>query len=627
MWNHPHELRLRARTGRLIVLALAGALLVAFARVQIFGSERFALQSKTNRLRDVPIPAPRGLILDRNGVVLAENEPGYAVALHAESPESLLATIDRLRPVLTLDSAALERVVKRFRRNASEPVVLLRDAPFELVSALEERRVWVPGLVVQSEPKRRYPFGRVTAHAVGYVGEISEAELRSKEYPGARPGTLVGRDGVEGAFDRRLRGRDGHKFVEVDALGRTVREASEEAMLEPRPGETVRTAIDIELQKFVAELLPPDIRGAVVAMDPRSGEILVLYSTPSYDPNEFVGGLEEEAWRELSTAQDYPLLNRAIQARYPPASPWKLAVAVMAMKRGIVTLDTRMAIPCRGGLQYGNRYFRCWSAEGHGSLTLAEAIAHSCDVYFYQLGLRLTLENMLHDGAALGFSSRAGIDLPDEYKPIFPPSTEYYNRLYGPHGWTRAVTLNLAIGQGENAQTLINMVRFYASLANEDGRAPEPRLVLGGEPGDMRSIGLEPDELRALRETLVQVVDRGTAVGARVADLRIAGKTGTAQNSRGPDHGWFIGFAPADDPQIVVGAIVEFAEHGSTVARIVTPIIARHLLGSSVPTVRASDIRLLLPADSAPEPVPILPDSVQLRSLVPDTAGRDSRTR
>lgn len=609
------------------MLGLAGTLIAAFARVQIFGSERYALQSETNRLREVPIPAPRGLIVDRNGIVLAENEPGYALALHAESPESLLATLDRLKPVLTLDPAAVEGVLRRYRRNPTDPVVLLRDASFEVVSALEERRVWVPGLVVQSEPKRRYPFGRVTAHVVGYVGEINEAELRSRAYPDARPGTLVGRDGVESAFDARLRGRDGYKFVEVDALGRTVRQASEESTLEPHPGETIRTAIDIELQRFVADMLPPETRGAVVAMDPRTGGILVLYSTPSYDPNEFVGGLEEEAWHALSTAQDYPLLNRAIQARYPPASPWKLAVAAMALKRGIVTMDSRMAIPCRGGIQYGNRYFRCWSAEGHGSLTLAEAITHSCDVYFYQLGLRLTLENLLHDGVALGFRSRSGIDLPDEYQPIFPPSTEYYNRLYGPRGWTRAVTLNLAIGQGENAQTLINMVRFYASLANPDGRAPEPRVVLDGEPGDRRDLGLGPGELRDLREALVQVVDRGTAVGARVADLRIAGKTGTAQNSRGPDHGWFIGFAPADDPEIVVGAVLEFAEHGSTVARIVTPIIARYLLGGAAPTIRASDIELLLPADSAPEPVPILPDSAQLRSLTPDTAARGPRTR
>jgi penicillin-binding protein 2 len=626
-WNHPHGVQRRARIGRFVVLGTTGALLVAFARVQILNSEKYALQSETNRLRPIPIPAPRGLIVDRNGVVLADNEPGYSIALLASSSESLLTTISRLEPALVLDSADRGRVLRAYRRSPTEPVVILRDAPFDVVSALEERRIWVPGLVVQSEPKRRYPFGPIAAHVVGYVGEISETELQARQYPGARIGTLVGRDGVESAFDARLRGREGFKFVEVDALGRTVRGASEESTLKPQPGETISTALDIGLQEFTAETFPPEWRGAVVAMDPRNGEVLVLYSTPSYDPNEFIGGFDIERWRELSTAADYPLLNRATQARYPPASPWKLVMAAMALKRGLVTMESRMPIPCRGGFQYYNRYFRCWRGTGHGYLTLAGAIEHSCDVYFYQLGLRLTLDSLLHHSIELGFGERSGIDLPDEYPPVFPASRDYFDRLYGPRGWTNAVTLNLVIGQGENAQTLISMVRFYAMLANPDGSAPEPRVVLGSPPGDVRSLGLQPEQLAGLRDALVRVVDQGTAVGARIAQLRIAGKTGTAQNSLGPDHGWFIGFAPADDPQIVVGSVVEFGKHGSAVARIVTPIIARYLLGDSVPPIRASDVELLLPDDSAPPPLPILPDSAQLRSMTGDSTGRGPRTR
>ena len=610
-----------------MVLGLVGVLLLAFAWVQILSSDRYQLQSETNRLRHVTIPAPRGLIVDRNGVVLAENIPGYSIALLVPSPDSLLVHIRRLEPNVVLDSVQLERVLRRYRRSPTEPVVILRDAPFEVVSALEERRPWMPGLVVRTEPKRRYPFGPVTAHVVGYVGEISEEEYRAARRQGARFGMLVGRGGVESVFDERLHGREGFKFVEVDVLGRTVREASEESTLEPQPGETIRTTLDVELQRFVAENFPQGWSGAVVAMEPESGDILALYSTPSYDPNEFIGGFDVERWREISTAPDYPLVNRAIQARYPPASPWKLVMAAMALKRGIVTADSRMPIPCRGGFRYYNRYFRCWRVEGHGDLTLTEAIQHSCGVYFYQLGLKLKLDSLLHDAAELGFRERSGIDLPDEYQPVFPASREYFNRLYGPRGWTNAVTLNLAIGQGENAQTLINMVRFYAMLANADGRAPEPHVVAGGASGRMRDLGLRPEQIEELRQALVQVVDQGTAVGARIAGLRIAGKTGTAQNPHGPDHGWFIGFAPAEKPRIVVGAIVEFGEHGSTVARIVTPIIARHLLGSSAPQIRAADIDLLLPADSAPQPVPILPDSALLRSFTGDTVGRGPRTR
>ncbi|MBI3081752.1 MAG: hypothetical protein HYY94_02340, partial [Gemmatimonadetes bacterium] len=278
---------------------------------------------------------------------------------------------------------------------------------------------------------------------------------------GARPGLLVGRDGLEREYDDRLRGKDGERFLEVDALGRSVREAEMGQRLEPEQGESIRTTIDIDLQRYVAESFPEGMRGAVMVMDPATGEMLALYSSPAYDPNTFIGGVDPEVWSRLSQAADFPLLNRAIQARYPPASPWKLVVAAMAMHRGLVDLGSHMPIPCRGGLQYYNRYFRCWKLQGHGDLTLAEAIQYSCDVYFYQLGLKLQLTNLLADASRLGFRDRSGIDLPNEIRPLFPASTEYYNQRYGPRGWTNAVTLNLAIGQGENSQTLANMVAFY----------------------------------------------------------------------------------------------------------------------------------------------------------------------
>lgn len=625
-WHHVHAVQRRASAGRAIVLTIFGALTVAFFRVQILSSARYELQSETNRLREVPIPAPRGLIVDRNGVVLADNVPGYSIALLAGSVDSLLATMDRLSPMIKLDSADRARIVRRYRRRPSDPVTILRDAPFDVVSAVEERRAWVPGLVVQSEPKRRYPYGEVAAHAVGYVGEISESELESNRYPDARVGTLLGRDGMEAEYDARLRGRDGAKFVEVDALGRTVREAREEATLPPQTGETIRTSLDIGLQQYVHDIFPAGWRGAMVALDPKTGDVLALYSAPSYDPNAFIGGLEEAAWDSLRRREDYPLLNRAIQARYPPASPWKLVVATMALKRGIVTMDSKMPNPCTGGFQYYNRYFHCWKESGHGDLTLAEAIQQSCDVYFWQLGIKLNLANMLHDGNLMGFGDTTGIDLPDEKEPIFPASQEYFNRRYGPRGWTNAVALNLAIGQGENAQTLISMMRFYSMLANVDGRAPGPRLVPAYAPAHVQSLGLDPQDLEGLRGALEMVVSSGTAIGARVAALRIGGKTGTAQNSHGPDHGWFIGFAPVDDPQIVVGAVVEFAEHGSTVARLVNSVIAHYLLGGDAPAALLARVQVELPADSAPEPTPILPAAGRSAG-VRDTARGGTRPR
>ena len=271
-----------------------------------------------------------------------------------------------------------------------------------------------------------------------------------------------------------------------------------------------------------------------------------------------------------------------------------------------------MAIPCRGGLQYGNRFFRCWEAKGHGDLTLQEAIAQSCDVYFYQLGIKLGLTSLLEDGNGWGFRNRTGIDLPGEIAPEFPSGTEYFDRVYGSRHWTSAVALNLAIGQGENAQTLISMVRLYQMLAS-DGRGRLPYLVRPGATSSgaaLADLQLTPAQLAALRQAMISVVERGTARGSRMGTITIAGKTGTAQNPHGPAHGWFIGFAPADKPEIVVGTIVEFAREGPYVAPLVTRVIARFL---GADTVAASEIQLTLPADTAPPtlPLPTMPVDTQ----------------
>ena len=474
----------------------------------------------------------------------------------------------------------------------------MRDAPFAVVAALEERKSSFPGMIMQTEPKRSYPHADIVSHLLGYVGEVSEEELAGRQFARARLGTLVGRGGLEGRYHDRLQGFDGHRLVEVDALGRTIADEGVER-LEPVQGDTLETSLDFDLQKYIADIFPAfGERGAVMAMDPRNGAVLAMYSVPSYDPNEFIGGVDLDLWNAWLSSESAPLLNRAIQGLYPPASPWKLALALMALERGEVDLDTKMPVQCSGGYQYFSRYFRCWRANGHGDLTLAEAIVQSCDVYFYQLGLKLGLEDMLVDGARLGFSRKTGVDLPGEMSPLYPVTTSYFDSLYGSNGWTNAITLNLAIGQGENTQTLISMMRFYAMLARDDGRAPIPRLVPSdGNEQDFPVIAT-PENVALLREPLEMVVESGTAVRSRIRNLRVAGKTGTAQNPHGLDHGWFIGFAPVDDPQIVVGAIIEFGEHGSRVAPMVSRIIARHLLGPAPAADRA--IRWVLPSDSVP---------------------------
>jgi penicillin-binding protein 2 len=624
---HPYLLDRRLGVARTGVWVVLGIIMLSFFRTQILGHGKYQLQSETNRLRPIPLPAPRGVIYDRKGKVLAENVPGYTVSLLPAPEANLRSTLARIASIANIDSSEIERVIQRARKAPYQPALVLGDAPFTVVSALEERRVAIPGLLIQAEPKRSYPDTAIVAHLIGYVGEVTEAERATRRFAMVRLGGLVGKDGLEREYDDTLRGSEGVRFVEVSARGQMVRDAEAAANLSPVPGTDLHTTIDLELQKFVARTFPVGQRGALLALNPNTGEVLALYSAPGFDPNAFVGGISAPYWRSLNENAARPLLDRAIQARYPPGSTWKLAVAAMALKRGIVGPRSHMPIPCRGGLQYGNRYFRCWDAHGHGDLTLTEAIAQSCDVYFYQLGIKLGVTSLLEDANAWGFRGRTGIDLPGEIPSEFPTGPEYYDRLYGARRWTSAVALNLAIGQGENAQTLIQMVRLFQQLAS-DGRMRTPFIVrpTATTVTENTSLDLNPDQLSILRRAMISVVEQGTARGSRLASLQIAGKTGTAQNSHGPDHGWFIAFGPAEKPEIVVGAIVEFAQHGTAVAPLVARTIA-HYLG--IEDTRAANLRIAMPADSAPEPfsIPAVPSDTVRPPLPTDSAVARPPTR
>lgn len=608
---HPHLLDRRLGMARSGVWIVLGILILSFFRTQILGHGKYQLQSETNRLRPIPLPAPRGIIYDRNGRVLAENVPGYTVSLLPAPEANLRSTLARIAAIANIDSIEIERVLQRARKAPYQPALVLGDAPFSVVSALEERRVAIPGLLIQAEPKRSYPDTAVVAHLIGYVGEVTEGERATKRFAQVRLGGLVGKDGLEREYDDTLRGSEGVRFVEVSARGQMVREAEAAANLAPVAGIDLHTTIDLDLQKYISQIFPAGQRGAVMALNPNTGEVLALFSAPGFDPNAFVGGISTSYWRSLNENPARPLLDRAIQARYPPGSTWKLAVAAMALKRGIVGPRSHMPIPCRGGLQYGNRFFRCWDAHGHGDLTLTEAIAQSCDVYFYQLGIKLGVSSLLEDANAWGFRGRTGIDLPGEIPSEFPTGPEYYDRLYGPRRWTSAVALNLAIGQGENAQTLVQMMRLYQQLAS-DGRMRPPFVVRPAAASraiESATLDITPEQLATLRRAMIAVVEQGTARGSRLAALTIAGKTGTAQNSHGVAHGWFIGFAPADKPEVVVGAIIEFAQHGTAVAPLVARAIA-HYLG--IDETRARQLRVTVPTDSSPAPF-------QLPGLAPDT--------
>ncbi len=619
------RVRERAETAQWILIAAFLVLAGAFFRTQVLQHEKFQLKAETNRLRPIAVTSPRGSILDWRGRIIAENVPGYSVRLLAPSADSLRAVLARLQRFVTIDTSDVEEIIRRYSQARYQPALIKGDADFQTVARLEEHRFVLPGLVIQAEPKRLYPAGKAVAHLVGYVSEVTEQDLSANRYPGAGLGSQVGKAGLEREYDDSLRGVEGVRYIEVNARGRLVREEAGAASLLPTPGKPIETTIDIDLQRFVDSIWPAGMRGALVAMTP-DGKIRALYSAPTYDPNHFVGGISTSEWRALNTDEARPLLNRVIQARYPPASPFKLAISAMALKRGLIGLDTHMPQPCRGGLRLGNRVFRCWKKEGHGSLDLVGAVAASCDVYFYQLGLRLGLNAIIQDGVLMGFKDKSGIDLENEVDPIYPSSTAYFDRLYGPRRWSPpATTLNFSIGQGENTQTLINMMRFYEGLAG-NGNAASPYLVRPAA-AKQRSLGLTTDQLDGLRRALIAVVERGTASASRHADLEVAGKTGTAQNPHGKDHGWFIGFAPAEKPQLIVGAIMEFAEHGTVPAPYVVRSLRRYILGPD--TAGTIKVKVLLDEaatvqDSAPRPVELDPDSAAVKAAA-DSARRGAQ--
>jgi len=581
---HPNEVVRRSRAASVLIAGVLIFLLSGFFRTQVMEYEQYAMRSEENRLQEIPLPAPRGIIYDRNGEPIAENVVGYSISVMAQKADTLRSVLERLRTIIPITDGQVDAAIRRFRRDGpSRPAVLLPDASYDVVAVLEERRSDFPGLIIQSAPKRSYPDGSALSAFVGYIAEINEAELAKPVFrdSGYKAGQLIGKQGLEKEYESVLRGREGSRFVEVDARGRIVREAgAARADLQPQAGRTLQTSIDLRLQRYIDTLFTRDsIIAGAVAMDPITGDVLAIHSSPGYDPNRFVGGIPTDYWNQLQKDPKKPLYNKALQGLYPPASTWKLLTAAVGLEEGAVELTDRMPAPCTGGFTYG-RYFRCWDKNGHGALDLAGAIAKSCNVYFYQLGLKLTMSRLLAGGVKMGMNRKTGIDLPEEKKPRWPDSEAYFDKRFGKGKWTRTLVLNQAIGQGDNDQTILSMARFYTAFASTDGFAVTPRLVADGRPPKREQLlHLTPGQTTAVREALTEVLtERGTANSARLPEVVVAGKTGTAQNTQSDlAHAWFVGFAPAHQPKIVVAVMVEFGDHGYTAARYATAIMAKYL--------------------------------------------------
>ena len=474
------EAALKVRTGRtrgaaLLLWVSVAVLLLSFFRLQILGRDQYQLHSEENRLRALTIPPARGTIVDRNGRLLAENVPGYSLSVLPGRVDTVRATLQRLAPHVGLDEEEIEELVQEFRSRPSSSLVVRDNLEPAQVAAIEQRRPEFRTAVIEMHPRRSYPPAQAIAHVIGYVSEINEEELERPEFAGYTAGRTIGKGGIERQYETELGGTPGVHFVEVNARGSIVSEFAPRPTIPAVPGGDLQLGLDLRLQQMADSLFPDTMKGGIVALDPRNGEVILLYSHPTYDPNLFIGGISRTHWNRLRDDPMQPLLNRASGSLYPPGSTWKLVVSALGMNAGVTTIDTHMRESCDGAYQYGRRSFRCWKHVGHGNLNLAGAIKESCNVFFYQLGQRIGLDRLLAGVDALGFNQRTGLDLPSEARGRFPPSRDWYDQRFGPRGWTESVTLNLSIGQGETTQSLLTMAQFYAALAL-GGSPPIPHL-------------------------------------------------------------------------------------------------------------------------------------------------------
>jgi penicillin-binding protein 2 len=578
---HPHARRQRSLSAILAIVVMLGLLGAAFFRTQIVRNGEFALRADDNRFDILPVPAPRGAIYDRNGKLVAETVTPSTLLVDPGPADSIRAWLAPVRGLLALDSARVEDVVRRARAGRGKAVMVVPSLTFEQESRLEERRDPLKGLRMERIPVRRYPAGAAVAHVVGYVLEINDRELQNPEFEGYTQGQHIGKTGIERQYERLLGGKPGAEYIEVNSRGEVLGAFAAHVRDQPEPGADVRLTLDLDLQRYAHQVWPAGMRGAVVAMVPSTGEILAMYSAPTYDPNLFVGGISGSDWAALNGDPARPLLNRAIAGIYPPGSTWKLATAMVGLERGVIRPADVMPVACTGGMAYAGRYSRCHKREGHGPQNLVQAIANSCNVYFYQLGIRLGLDVLAAEGTRLGFSRPTGIDMPGERVGTFPTGKPWYVSRFG---WRPppSEVMNVAIGQGPNAQTPLRMAQFFSALAG-NGTARAPHMLLRRETPVETELRVSPQTLRAVWQGMAAVVEAGgTAHAVELDRFKLYGKTGTSQNSADPKkpHAWFTGFAGPRNgqPEVVVAVIVEFGESGSGAAAPVAAQVAEYYL-------------------------------------------------
>jgi penicillin-binding protein 2 len=578
-----HQMPGRPDPGRRRVIVMAGIVTTALLLIvcqlwylQVLEGGRFQEASDKNRIRIRPIAAPRGILFDRKGLPLVDNRPAFTLSLIPRElerdPIQRDATLGRLASLLQIPFAELQEAVLRVSPDSILPVRVRRGLSMDDVARVEEWKLELPGVIVEVEPQRAYPNSRFAAHLLGYVREASDEQLKQGRY---RRGDMVGQSGLERLLDEFLRGKDGGERIEVDAMGRQMRMIQS---TEPHPGAQVVTTVDRRIQE-AAEKAMEGHAGAVVVMDPRNGDILAMVSTPAFEIDRFTGTIDRTAWLRVIQDPEHPLLNRTIQSQYAPGSVFKIVVAAAGLQEGTIAPTDRTN--CTGDFRLGEWTFKDWKAGGHGSVDLLEAMRHSCNIYFYEKGLKIGGSVIAKYATAFGLGAATRIDLPGEKLGLIPQPKLRRDKRVG--GWHAGETVNMSIGQGAVLVTPMQVARFMSAVAN-GGVLWKPRLVQRierPEKGVVWSDGgtvighveLSPMVWAFLRHSLWSVVnENGTGAGARIAGLDVAGKTGTAQmiaNSRadkGQDHAWFASFAPVSDPEAVVVVLVERGGKGGQVA-------------------------------------------------------------
>ena len=570
----------------LTAFAAAIVLTVRLTQLQLLNPEHFDKESEKNSVKTIITSPARGLIYDRNFKLMVDNKPSYSVTITKKEFDT--SKINLLSPVLGITPDDFRSFLKDIEgTNRFIPTRIIRDVDFKVISFIEENRDLLKGVDYKVEPIRLYSNNYRASHLLGYTKEISKENLKNQQGDYYKQGDITGITGLEAGYETYLRGEKGYQFILQDSKGREMGSLNDgKNDIKAVSGNDLILSIDADLQKFTEDLLG-NRNGAIVAIDPNNGEILTLVSKPDFDLNDFSGKLSPDIWNRLNNDPDKPLFNRATMTRYPPGSTFKMVSALASLQEGIMKPNSTLS--CSESFTYGDRVFKSHGA--YGSVGFVTSIEMSVNAFYYQLILKIGFDNWTKYGRIFGFGQKTGIDIPEETKGLLP-SAEYFDKIYGPKGWTQGYLVSLGIGQGELGVSPLQMAAYCVALANS-GTYYQPHLVralknpITGEQTPVsykkREIEVDQKYFDIVRKGMYNVVNgNGTAHAIKSSSVEIAGKTGTAQNPHGKDHSWFIAFAPFDNPKIAICVLVENAGFGAAVAApIASRIILRYLLGNA----------------------------------------------